>query len=188
MKDARNDDMLAVLKALAEPNRLRIVGLLANKPYSVEDLARELRLGMSTVSHHLSRLARANLVGARAQGYYSIYSLRPEVLSTVAKDLLHRERTASPFVATVGDRFEKQVLSTFTSVDGRIIGFPAQEKKYLVLLRYVVREFQPGTKYTEKKVNQILGRFNEDTARLRRSLVDFGLMSREGGGGKYWRI
>jgi hypothetical protein len=35
-------------------------------------------------------------------------------------------------------------------------------------------------------VNEILGRFNQDTARLRRALVDHGLMAREGGGGAYW--
>ena len=31
-------------------------------------------------------------------------------------------------------------------------------------------------------------RFGEDTARLRRSLVDYRFMGREGGGGEYWRL
>ena len=70
--------------------------------------------------------------------------------------------------------------------DGSIKAFPVQEKKYLVLVRHVLKEFQPGVRYTEKKVNQILSRFNEDTARLRRSLVVYRYMEREGGGGKYW--
>jgi hypothetical protein len=30
--------------------------------------------------------------------------------------------------------------------------------------------------------------FSDDSARLRRWLVEFGFMAREGGGGKYWRI
>jgi len=58
----------------------------------------------------------------------------------------------------------------------------------LVLVRYVLREFEPGVRYTEKRVNQILSRFSKDTALLRRTLVDYGYMAREGGGGKYWRI
>ncbi|MBP1679541.1 MAG: transcriptional regulator, partial [Bacteroidetes bacterium] len=48
--------------------------------------------------------------------------------------------------------------------------------------------FEPGVRYTEKRVNQILANYNEDTARLRRALVDHKFMAREGGGGKYWRI
>jgi hypothetical protein len=79
-------------------------------------------------------------------------------------------------------------MEAFTTPDGKIKAFPVQEKKYLVLLRYVLKAFDPGVKYTEKRVNQILSNYSKDTARLRRSLVDFGFMAREGGGGKYWRI
>jgi hypothetical protein len=32
-----------------------------------------------------------------------------------------------------------------------------------------------------------LGRFHEDTATLRRELVDYGWLKREGGGGAYWK-
>ena len=52
----------------------------------------------------------------------------------------------------------------------------------------MLKAFDPGVKYTEKRVNQILGNYSKDTAQLRRSLVEFGFMAREGGGGKYWRI
>jgi hypothetical protein len=66
--------------------------------------------------------------------------------------------------------------------------FPTQQKKLEVILRHVVKAFEPDTRYSEKQVNEILARFNEDTARLRRNLVDFGLMDRQGGGGDYWRV
>ena len=45
-----------------------------------------------------------------------------------------------------------------------------------------------GTRYSEKQVNEILKRYHEDTATLRRELVGFGLMQREGGEGEYWRV
>jgi hypothetical protein len=87
----------------------------------------------------------------------------------------------------LGD-FERKVMETFTTPDGRMRAFPVQEKKFLVLLHHILRAFEPGVRYTEKRVNQILANFNEDTAKLRRALVDHRLMAREGGGGKYWRI
>jgi hypothetical protein len=85
------------------------------------------------------------------------------------------------------DAYDKKVLETFTDADGKIKAFPAQEKKYQVLLRHVVEAFEPGVRYSEKQVNEILSRFNDDTASLRRGLVESHLMAREGGGGEYWR-
>jgi len=181
-------DLLRFFKALGEPNRLKIVGLLARRAYTVEDLARQLGVGVSTVSHHLSLLARAGLVTARAESYYNLYSLKTDVLSTMARAILHEAEQPRREEGNHPDAFEQKVMDTFTSPDGRITAFPVQEKKFLVLIRHVLKAFEPGVKYTEKRVNQILKEYNEDTARLRRSLVEFKYMAREGGGGKYWRI
>jgi predicted transcriptional regulator len=181
-------DLLRFFKVLGEPNRLKIVGLLARRPHTVEDLGRQLGVGVSTVSHHLSRLADAGLVTARAESYYNLYSLRTEVLSAMAKTILHEAEQPRREESGHLDMFEQRVIATFTSPDGRITAFPVQEKKFLVLVRYVLKAFEPGIKYTEKRVNQLLKEYNEDTARLRRSLVEYKYMAREGGGGKYWRI
>lgn len=83
--------------------------------------------------------------------------------------------------------YDRKVLSTYLDAEGRIKQFPAQQKKLLVILRHVVQAFAPNRRYTEKEVKETLLRFNEDTARLRRSLVDFKFMGRQGGGGEYWR-
>jgi hypothetical protein len=179
---------LPLFKALADRNRLTIIGYLAAKPRSVEDLAGLLRLGASTVSHHLTILSGAGLVTAKAQGYYSIYSLQTGVLEETAKQLLKREQLRNLAGEAAEDTYDKKVLETFTEPDGTIKSFPMQEKKYLVLIRYVLKAFEPGVKYTEKHVNSMLSRFSKDTARLRRSLVEYKFMEREGGGGKYWRL
>jgi hypothetical protein len=63
---------------------------------------------------------------------------------------------------------------------------PAQQKKLMPVLRHLVKSFEPGMHYAEDQVNQILGRFHEDTATLRRMLVTQGLLVRQGG--EYWRI
>ena len=70
-----NAELVVFFKALADANRLKIVGLLARREYSVEELAALLNLKAPTISHHLSKLAEAGLVSARAEGYYSIYRL-----------------------------------------------------------------------------------------------------------------
>ena len=180
-------ELLVFFKALADRNRLTIVGILAQGPRPVEELASALKVGASTVSHHLGVLARAGLVEAKAKGYYSIYSLVPGVLEGTAKRLLHRKRLSVLAEEASGDAFDRKVLAAFTDERGRIKTFPVHERKYRVLLRYVLREFTPGVRYTEKRVNEMLSRFSDDTAQLRRSLVEHRFMAREGGGGKYWR-
>jgi predicted transcriptional regulator len=186
--DEQFEHLLQFFKVLGEPSRLKIVGLLARKPHTVQQLGEILHVSVSTVSHHLARLADAGLVTARAESYYSVYSLKTDVLTSMAKDLLKQAEQPRKDADEDFDSFDQKVLATFTTHDGRIRAFPVQEKKFLVLLRHVLKAFEPGVRYTEKRVNQILANYNEDTAKLRRALVDQRLMAREGGGGKYWRI
>ena len=182
------EELVAFFKALAEPSRLRIIGLLAQRPQSVEQLAATLRLGESTVSHHLARLSAAGLVSARAEGYYSIYALHTGALGAMARKILHEETLPGLAAGIDADAYDRKVLAAFSDERGRIRAFPAQEKKFLVILRHILAEFEPGVRYPEKKVNQILSRFSADTATLRRAMVEHGLMAREGGGGAYWRV
>ena len=186
----QSDELLTFFKTLADPQRLKIVGLLAQQSYTGEQLAALLNLSVSTTSHHLNRLTKAGLVTARAEGYYSVYSLHTEVLSAMARRLLSKEDL--PKLAQDVDRtsYDRKVLAAFSRPDGSFKAFPVQEKKFLVLLRHVVQAFEPGKKYTEKQVNQTLSRFHEDTAQLRRGLVEYQLMARDAavGGGKYWRL
>ena len=181
-------NLVEFFKVLGEPNRLRIVGLLSQRAYTVEQLAAALGVSASTVSHHLARLTRAGLVTSRSESYYNLYSLQTGALSGMAKELLAQAQPARPASEQELSDFDRKVLATFTTSDGRIKAFPMQERKFRVLLRYVLPSFSHGVRYTEKRVNEILSRYSEDTARLRRWLVDFGYMAREGGGGKYWRI
>ena len=87
-----SEELVIFFKALADSNRLKIVGLLAEKSYSVEELAELLQLKPSTVSHHLSRLSEAGLVKARSESYYNVYHLDQSVLDEKARTMLRTER------------------------------------------------------------------------------------------------
>lgn len=180
--------LLDFFKALADANRLKIIGVLAQEPRTVEQLAAALGIDGSTVSHHLRRLATAGLVEARADGYYNVYSLRTDHLQAMARDLLTEDALPKLADGLDVDAFERKVLATFLDDDGRFRAFPAQEKKYLVLVRYALEAFEAGVEYGEREVNERLQRFHDDTARLRRSFVDYGLMRRDRDGGRYWRV
>jgi predicted transcriptional regulator len=180
-------ELLTFFKALSDENRLKIIGLLAQHPYTVEALAEAIPLSVSTTSHHLARLSQAGLVSARVDGHYYYYSLDLDALRRNSQRLLHDVTLPRLAEDLSTDEYEKKVLNAFLDADGRIKAFPAQEKKLRVLLQYALKAFEPGARYPEKQVNEILARYNEDTAFLRRSLVEYKLMERQGGGGEYWR-
>jgi predicted transcriptional regulator len=186
-EDFQHAALLEYFKALSDANRLKIVGFLAQRPYAVGELAEVLGLSISTTSNHLSHLSYAGLVSARAKGHYSIYSLETRVLQDIARSLLQTDNLPRLSHPEASATYERRVLDTFTDPEGRITAFPAQGKKFLVLLRYVLLSFEPGVHYTEKQVNEILLRFNKDTASLRRGMIEYHLMERVGGGGTYWR-
>lgn len=182
-----SDEVVTFFKAFADPNRLKIVGLLAQQPYSVEELAVLLNLKASTVSHHLARLAEIGLVSAKTQSYYNVYELDEKALQSKSRDLFSQENLAASVVDVDSDAYDNKVIKDYVRKDGSLKTIPAQRKKLEAILRYVVKAFDANKKYSEKKVNEILGKYHEDTASLRRELVGYGLMKREGGGGDYWR-
>lgn len=181
------EELLNFFRTLSDPNRLKIIGILAEHPHSVEQLAEKLNLTSSTVSHHLSRLSKANLVSARAEGYYSIYQLETKNLETMARRLLANDILLKPHIETDLDAYDQKVLRVYLDANNRIKQIPKKDKKIAAILRYVVKAFKPGKQYSEKEVDSILSTYSDDTAFLRRSLVEFGLMDRQGGGGNYWR-
>lgn len=183
-----SEELVTFFKALADANRLKIVGLLAQRPYSGQELAALLDLKPSTVSHHLSRLVKAGLVSARAEGYYNLYELDRATLESQSRRIFSSEQMTAATLEVDLDAYDRQVVGDFTRPDGSLKVIPAQRKKSDAILRYVVKAFEPGKQYTEKQVNNILSRFHADTASLRRELVGSKLMDRQGGGGKYWRI
>jgi predicted transcriptional regulator len=188
MKMNESEELLTFFKALADANRLKIVGLLARQSYTVEQLAAMLSLGPSTVSHHLAKLSEAGLVSATAQGYYNHYRLETGRLEEMARRLLSAESLPAVLEDVDANAYDRKVVGDYLLPDGMLKTIPSQRKKLLAVLRHVAKDFEPGRRYSEKEVNEILGRYHEDTASLRRELVGSKLMAREGGGGDYWRI
>ena len=82
--DALEPDRCAkLLAALATPERLKIVRILAPGPRHVSDIAALLGLPAVNVSHHLKVLEVSGLVEGKKQGRFVLYSLREGILETI---------------------------------------------------------------------------------------------------------
>jgi ArsR family transcriptional regulator, arsenate/arsenite/antimonite-responsive transcriptional repressor len=76
----------ALFKALADPQRVRIVNLLAgaSEPACVCDLTEPLGIGQPTVSHHLKKLVTAGLLEREQRGTWAYYSLNRDAMRRLA--------------------------------------------------------------------------------------------------------
>ncbi|HEX6479903.1 MAG TPA: metalloregulator ArsR/SmtB family transcription factor, partial [Ktedonobacteraceae bacterium] len=72
--------LLQFFKVLADETRLKMLGILATREHSVEELAALLQLKAPTISHHLAKLKELNLVDMRSEGNTHFYWLNAEAL------------------------------------------------------------------------------------------------------------
>lgn len=84
----RADGLSALLKALADPIRLRLLSLIAAADeVCVCDLTPPFRVSQPTISHHLRVLREAGFVDCSRRGTWVYYRARPEALQAVGTAL-----------------------------------------------------------------------------------------------------
>jgi ArsR family transcriptional regulator, arsenate/arsenite/antimonite-responsive transcriptional repressor len=78
LADQRADEIVEVLKALADPTRLQMIGVLKRSAQSVCicDFTAAFDLSQPTISHHMGKLKDAGLVEVTKAGIWAYYRLR----------------------------------------------------------------------------------------------------------------
>ncbi|MBJ2122458.1 winged helix-turn-helix transcriptional regulator [Arthrobacter sp. MSA 4-2] len=87
---AQAKEQAVVFKALADPNRLRLLSIIKTAPTGtvcVCDLTDPLNLTQPTVSHHLKVLLDAGLLQREKRGIWAYFSLTPGALDHIAGSL-----------------------------------------------------------------------------------------------------
>ncbi len=77
------DRCAEVLSALAAPERLRIIRLLADGERNVTEIIDGANIPALNVSHHLTVLKHARLISGEKRGRFVVYSISPQVLDEV---------------------------------------------------------------------------------------------------------
>ena len=79
MQNPQAATMARCLKTLSDPNRIRILRILARGEFCVSDLVAQLQVDQPKVSHHLAILRSAGIIRCRRDGRHINYSLFPSV-------------------------------------------------------------------------------------------------------------
>ena len=86
LDEQRAAELEAVMKAVADRHRLRILNLLLNadgEAVCLCEIQPTLGLSQGTVSHHLKQLVDVGLIEREARGTYSYFRLVPGALDAV---------------------------------------------------------------------------------------------------------
>jgi len=139
--------VLDFVKAMADVERLRIIGVLTRGPQTLSVIAGELGIHPSQANRHIEQLIASGVLReADAR-----YSLNEKALESVARGQFGASR-AVYIPAPELDGRSRKVLAAHLNVDGTIHQIPTQAAKLKVILDYLVAAFTPGVNYTEKEV------------------------------------
>lgn len=161
---------------LAEEDRLKVFAALVLQPDTADGLVGRLRLDRRVVVSSLERLVGAGLARPRDDGAIAV--------DAVAFKQAARQAATARTVVAADATEDERLLSRFVA-DGRIVHIPARQEKKRVLLDWVAGRFEPGQRYAEREVDQLLRALHDDHVALRRLLVDLGFLDRDHG--VYWR-
>ena len=157
---------------LAQPERLRVFAAVTLGARSTQQIVQSSGVAISAVGKALVRLRDGGLVSG-ADGELTAH---PEKF----KEAMRESAAARPAETLHPDPIRNRLLVSVIR-DGRIRVMPEAPAKVRMVLEHVVTVFEPGIRYTEPEINQVLRRFHDDHAMLRRYLVDHALMAREDG-------
>lgn len=96
-----------------------------------------------------------------------------------------------PAATMVDDRYgitaaeHEKTVRTYFDETGALRQIPVKEKKKIIVLREIMKNFRAEKAYSEKEINRVLGRIHADYATLRRALVEYGFMDRTPDGSIY---
>jgi hypothetical protein len=153
---------------LAEPDRLRALAAVVLGAATLPEVAERADLEPRAAARALSRLVAGGLLdGDVGKGY----RVRAEALRAAAIP------PAPAVDEAAGGEPGDEVLRRFVH-KGRLLAMPAARGKRLVVLDHLAGLFEPGRRYPEPEVNELLGRYHPDYAMLRRYLVDDGFLDR----------
>jgi hypothetical protein len=165
---------LNLCKLLLDEDRLKLLGLLSLHAYSQAELIEQSAMKAGVLARHLYQLQEARLVTARNEGGIDRYEINVERIQALKREFFAQAPASTP------ESQEGEILSRFVE-NGRLTHLPVQQSKLRIVLAWLAKEFQPGTEYPERTVNEILNKHGSDCATLRRMLIDHQFLTRSGG-------
>lgn len=157
---------------------------------SDNEVSKKLGVASSTIRNHRYKLRQKE---KQAKIFLTLMDLLSQNTSKKIVKLedetlcdSHKTANALDDRYNITDKEKKSTIKNYMDETGALKTFPSKAKKKIIILEAIVQNFSKGRMYSEKEVNRILKRINEDYATIRRSLIEYGFVDRTDDCKSYW--
>lgn len=166
--------------------------LLKMMAYGLSDkeISEKLNIAKSTIRNHRFKLRekekQARLLLAIMEMIFGKEKRKINMLEDTSLCDAHKTATTIDDRYNITDKERETVLKNYMNSDGTIKSYPSKEKKKIIILGEIIKKFSRDKKYSEKEVNEIIQKFHDDYATIRRALVEYGFIERSDDCRNYW--
>ena len=175
MNSAQKNTLLQFFKAVGQPERLRLLGILANERHSIADLVTNLGLKETAVLHNVRILKKAGLVQEQVENDTAVFQLNSD-------GLLHMQQIIAG--EYIPDTFEEEVMKKYVQNE-TLTAIPQDAREREIILDWLAQKFDLQHRYTEEEVTAIVANHYPYPLILRRILADNHFLMKTGR--QYWR-
>lgn len=150
---------------------------------SDKDIGAKLGIAQSTVRNHRFKLRekekQSKLFLALMHSISQETRQKIEHSDTGTMEEIHMTAAMVDDRYSISDEELKKTLKTYMDETGALKQFPAKEKKKIIVLGEIAKNFKIDVEYSETEINRILKRIYEtDFPTIRRALIEYGFMDR----------
>lgn len=161
-----------------------------SKNLSDKEISEKMGIATSTIRNHRFKLREKE---KQAKLFIAIMDLlkseTDKEINVLVDETLcepHKNATTLDNRFNVTDKEKVKVLEAYFDENSGLKTFPSKEKKKIVVLEEIMKNFKSEIRYSEKEVNRILKRIYEDFATIRRALIEYGYLDRNRDCSEYW--
>ncbi len=163
---------------------------LISQGFSDKEIANKLGIATSTIRNHRFKLREKE---KQAKMFLAIMELLAKdtnnKLNNTNKGIIcdaHKTATALDDRFNITDKEKETVIKNYMDENGALKTYPSKEKKKIIVLEEIMKNFSRGKIYSEKEINRILKRIYDDNATIRRGLIEYGFIERTKDCSSYW--
>ena len=157
---------------------------------SDKEVAVKLGVAASTVRNHRFKLREKEKQAKLFLAMMDLLSKNTnKKINKLEKEVIcdaHKTATTLDDRYNTTDKEKNDVLKNYMDENKALKSYPAKEKKKIIVLAEIAKNFSKGKTYSEKEINRALKRIYEDYATIRRALIEYGFLERTNDCSSYW--
>ena len=163
---------------------------LISQGLSDKEVAAKLGVAASTIRNHRYKLREKEKQAKLFLAMMDLLSKNTnKKINKLDKEVIcdaHKTATSLDDRYNTTDKEKNDVIKNYMDENKALKNYPAKEKKKIIVLEEIAKNFSKGKTYSEKEINRVLKRIYEDYATIRRALIEYGFVERSNDCSSYW--